>query len=176
MKLLNLFVLALLLCSNISLSQTNEELKSSALRDARVTSAATLAKDFNVVLNHTHPTVVNFMGGQEKALELVEQAFSGMEAQGLVFEKADVIAVSNVVFEQGEHRCYVENFNQFSMNGTRIKSKSFLLGFYDAEKSIWYFIEAAKTKDSALMDELFPEFKTSMLIPDDETTTEQIKN
>lgn len=60
------------------------------------------------------------------------------------------------------------------MPGMRIKSKSYLLGFYDENNKIWYFIEASKIKDKILMDKIFPEFQTSLNIPEDTMETETI--
>jgi len=174
----NKVLLVLLLITNSStfFSQTKEELKFTAERDARFTSAATLAGDFKTVIKHTYPTVVEFMGGTETAVGLIENMFAEMGEQGFSFEKADVQFVSDVVFEQDEYRCYTQSENHMRMNDVRIISKSYLLGIYDAEKEIWYFIEAAKMKDKALMDELFPGFKTALNIPADETKTEEIKD
>ena len=167
----NLLILVVVLSCFTGWSQTKED----ALRDAKIASNATLSMDFKTLLNYTHPNVLNIMGGEEKGLELLKSTFNSMTDQGFVFEKADVISVSDIVFEQDEYRCYVEGFNQMKMPGMRIKSKSYLLGFFDSDKKIWYFIEADKVKNKALMDQIFPGFKTQMDIPEDTMETEEIK-
>ncbi len=167
-------LMLLLLCSNIFFSQTNEELKEWALRDAKITSEATLKMDFETVFKHTYPSILTIMGGKEKAMNLVKATFTSMKEQGFVFEKADILSVSDVVFENNEYRCYIEGYNQMKMNGMRIKSESYLLGIYSNDKKIWYFLEAKKLKDKALLDKVLPNFKTNLKIPDDVMTTEQL--
>lgn len=166
-----LILLVLLLCGHSALSA---QTKTEALRDAKIAATSTLNGDFETLIKYTHPKVIEFMGGEKNALDIIKSSFESMAREGLVFEKADVISVSEVVLEQGEHRCYIEGYNQMKMPGIRIKSKSYLLGFYDAEKKAWSFIEASKVKDSNLMDKIFPKFKTALEIPEDTMETENI--
>jgi len=166
------FLLAFLFFSNCLLfCQTKE----SALRDAKTISEATLKMDFKTVLKHTYPSIVELMGGNEKAVELLVTTFDSMKEQGFVFEKADVINVSEIVKEQDQYRCVIEGFNQMKFNGMRMKSKSFLLGIYNEDKAYWYFLEAKQLKNTALVEQILPNFKTELNIPDDEMTTEEIK-
>ncbi len=130
--------------------------------------------DFETVLKYTHPTIIENSGGKEVLLETITKAFKGLEAQGFVFEKAEVVDVSNIIKENREYHCLVQNSNQMKVTGTRIKSKSYLFGFYDAKKQQWYFLEAEQLKNKALIDKFFTEFKTSINIPEDETITESI--
>lgn len=169
-----MLTMLLIFISSISFAQTKEELKGYALRDAKLTSEATLNMDFETVLKHTYPKIIEVMGGKEKALELIKTAFDGMKAQGMVFEKAEVKQVSSVVFEEKQYRCYIEGYNQIKMGDMRIKSKSFLLGIYDEIDKIWYFLEAEKLKNKELTNMILPNFITSLEIPEDEVTTEQI--
>jgi len=166
----------LLVGNSISFAQDKSELKAQALKDAKATSQATLKFDFNTVLKHTYPGVVTLMGGKEKAITLLESTFNSMSQEGFVFEKADITSVSDVIFEQDQYRCYVESYNQIVMNNLRIKSKAFLLGIYDADLKYWYFIEAKQVKNSALMEQVFPNFKTSLIIPDNEMIQEKIED
>lgn len=171
MNKLPLLLILLLLVCNYSISQD----KTSALRDAKITSIATLKEDFSTVLKHTYPSVLDLMGGKEKGVELLESTFEQMRQGGFVFEKADVIKVSDVVFEQEQYRCYVESFNQMRFSETRIKSKSYLLGIYDDAKKIWYFLEAKQLKNKEMLDQVLPDFKTSLVIPEDQVKQEPIK-
>lgn len=175
-KPLTIYLMLLLISSSISFAQDHSELKEFALRDAKITSKATLNKDFETVLKHTHPGVLKLMGGKEKGLEMIKSIFDGMLSQGFVFEKADVIDTSEIVFEQDEYRCYIEGLNQMAMSGMRIKSKSYLLGVYNPSEKIWYFLEAKQLKNKAMLDMVLPNFETSLVIPDDEMTTEQIQD
>ncbi len=166
-------MLVLLIASSISVfSQTKED----ALKDAKITSKATLAMDFETVLDHTLPKVVDLMGGKEAAVTLLKTTFDSMKTQGFVFEKADILNVSEIVEEQGQKRCVVEGFNQMKMAGQRIKSKSYLLGIYNEADGFWWFIEAKQLKNKAVLDQVIPNFETSLDIPDDDVSVEQIED
>jgi len=162
-------LLIVVICGqSLLFSQTKED----ALRDAKIASTSTLKGDFDTLIKHTHPNVIEVMGGKNKALEAIESTFSSMAEEGLGFEKADVLGVSEIVREQGEYRCYIEGYNQMKMPGMRIKSKSYLLGFYNEDNKIWCFIEASKIKDKTLMNRIFPNFQTKLKIPEDSMETE----
>ncbi len=162
---------SLLLVSVLSFSQTKEDAK----KDAQATATATLEMNFDVVLKHTYPKVVELMGGKDAAKTLLTSTFDAMKEQGFVFEKADIISVSDVIKEQDQHRCVVEGYNQMTMSGQRIKSKSYLLGIYDDTEKFWYFLEAKQLKNSALVEQILPGFETKLDIPDDDVQVEEIK-
>lgn len=167
---MNKLIIALLLTVSVTFGQTKKE----ALRDATITSKATLSEDYKTVFKHTLPKVIELMGGEEAGIKLIKQTFDQMKYEGFVFEKADVIDVSEVVFEQDQYRCVVENFNQMKMSNMRIKSKSYLLGIYNDEAKFWYFIEAKQIKNKALLNMVLPDFETSLVIPEDDTKTETL--
>ena len=169
-KMKKLALIIVLLCANLGFAQTKED----ALTDAKITSEATLKEDYKTVFKYTLPSVIKLMGGEEAGLKILEDTFSQMKTQGFVFEKAEVIAVSDIVFEQDQHRCVVEGFNQMVMSNMRIKSKSYLLGIYNEDAKHWYFIEAKQIKNKALLDMILPNFETSLTIPEDDMTSEPI--
>ncbi len=163
------------LCSGISIAQNKEILKELALRNAKTTSEATISEDYKTVLKHTHPYLINLMGGNENASEIIKASFKELRSKGIVYEKAEILSVSDVVFEQDEYRCLVKGYNQMKLPNLRVKATSYLMGFYNAKDSIWYFIEADKMNNKELADTLFPGFKTKLEIPKDVVETEEIK-
>ncbi|GAA3591583.1 hypothetical protein Q4Q39_05110 [Flavivirga amylovorans] len=173
-KAFSTIVMLLLFCGSITFAQSTEELKALALRDAKTASQATLKMDFDKLLDYTYPSILELMGGKEKAIELLKSTFNTMKESGFVFEKAEILGVSDVVFEDDQYRCYIEGFNQMVMSGKRMKSKSYLFGIYNSEAKFWYFMEAKQLKNEAMMNLVFPNFKTSLKIPEDEMTTEDI--
>ena len=170
------FFLLIFFSCNIVFSQSLDELKALALKDAKTTAKATLEMDFETVLKYTHPDIIKNSGGKDVLMQNIKATFDELNEQGFVFEKAEVLEVSNLIKEDGEYHCLVKNNNQMKLPGTRIKSISYLFGFYDDLKKQWYFLEARQLKNKALVDQFLPGFKTSINLPDDETTTESIKN
>ena len=174
MKKIAFIFICLFIGYNVSFSQSIEALEKTAIRDAQNAAKATLKMDFETVLEYTHPAIIENSGGKEILLKTIAEAFKALEAQDFVFEKAEVVRVFNIVKENGEFHCLVENSNQMKVTGTRIKSKSYLFGFYDDNKEQWYFLEAERLKNEALIAQFFPNFKTAIEIPEDETITENI--
>ncbi len=147
--------------------QDQESLKKQALIDAKLTAKATLENDLKTVLKYTHPNVIEASGGIDVLLPLLEDTFKKMKEEGFIFKKADIDFVSDIVREQDEYRCYVRNHNEMVVNGTTIKATSYLLGFYLEDKKHWVFVEADKMTSKQHKDLFFPDFKTSMNIPED---------
>ena len=107
----------------------------------------------------------------QKVLETIKDCI----ANGFKYEVAQTKSVSDVVKEQGEYRCYVENYNVMKMNNKRITSTSYMLGFYNEEKQKWTFVEAKEMKASGTIIAYFPDFKTSLNIPENTMKTSDIK-
>ncbi len=171
-NLKTLLLIGLITVSFNGYSQTKED----ALNDAKITSKATLNMDFKTVLKYTPPKIVNIMGGEDAALNLMNTTFDNMKTQGFEFEQADVLSVSEILQEQGEYRCYIEGYNQMKMGDQRIKSKSYLFGIYNEKGQHWWFMEAKQLKNKAMLEQLFPGFETELNIPEDEVTTETIND
>ncbi|MFP4844557.1 hypothetical protein [Winogradskyella sp. PE311] len=169
-KIKTIIFLLLIALNFNAFSQTKED----ALSDAKIASKATLEMDFELLLKYTLPKVIDLMGGKDAALTLLKSTFDGMKTQGFVFEKAEILGVSEIVKEQGQYRCIIEGKNQMKMTGQRIKSKSYLLGIYNDVESHWWFIEAKQLKNKAMTAQVLPEFETVLEIPDDQVEVEEI--
>lgn len=168
-------LIVLFITYSFSFSQ-NEELKVSATRDAKIAADATLNENYDLLLKHTFIEVIEIMGGAENAKKTITAAMNSMKQQGFVFEKAEVISVSDIVTEEGQYRCYIENNNVMKMGDSlRIRSKSFLLGVYSEKEKIWRFIEAEKLNNIAMVAKILPNFRTSLQIPKDEMKMEKIE-
>ena len=168
MNKLSIIIFSFFFCFS-AVSQTKEE----ALRDAKLTSKATLNFDFKTVIKHTYPPVLKLMGGKENAISVIKNTFDTMKKQGFKFEKSEVISVSNIVKEQNQYRCFVKNKNQMVMAGQRIKSESYLLGVFNHKDKFWYFIEA-KQLTNPQITKVLPNFKTDLVIPQGKMSSEKI--
>ena len=113
------------------------------------------------------------MGGKEKALTIITSSMENMEKSGFKFEKADVIAASEVVKEQNQYRCYIKNKYVMTYNNQRITSEAYLLGIYNKTDKVWNFIEAKQLANPAISSVL-PDFKTELIIPQGKVVTEKI--
>lgn len=162
-------------CATLMYAQDIKELKSTALRDALAATEATLKEDFKTLLTYTHPNILKAAGGAEVMEKYLKTTFTQMKADGFSYEKVETKSVSDVVKEQGEYRCYVENYNQMRMKDKRIISTSYMLGFYNETTKKWTFVEAKEMKDTGSIIAYFPDFKTSLDIPENTMKIEDIK-
>lgn len=162
-------------CATQVFSQDMKAMKASAIRDAQAACEATLKEDFKTLLTYTHPNILEAAGGAEVMESYLKSMFDQMKASGFSYEKAETKAVSDIVKEQGEYRCYVENYNQMKMKDKRITSTSYMLGFYNETTKKWVFVEAKEMKDTRAVITYFPDFKTSLKVPEDTMKMEDIK-
>lgn len=156
-------------------AQNMKALKASAIRDAKAACEATIKYDFKTLLTYTHPNIVEASGGAEVMEGFLKTTFDKMKADGFEYEKIVSKSVSDIVKEQGEYRCYVENYYVMKINKKRIISTSYMLGFYNEKARKWTFIEAKEIKSNGIIRSFFPDFKTSMKIPENSMTMEDIK-
>jgi hypothetical protein len=167
--------LLFIFCATQLYSQDLKALKASAERDAKAATAATLKEDFKTLLTYTHPNILDAAGGAEVMEEYLKTTFTQMKSNGFAYEKVETKSVSDVVKEQGEYRCYVENYNQMRMKDKRIISTSYMLGFYNETNKKWTFVEAKEMKATGTIISYFPDFKTSLNIPENTMKMEDIK-
>ncbi|WP_179353326.1 hypothetical protein [Winogradskyella vidalii] len=163
--------LLVLLTTSINLFSQN---KADALRDAKIASEAAFNMNFETVLKHALPAVIEEMGGKDAALKVMKSSFEGMKSQGFEFEKTEIKQVSEVVKEQGQYRCIVENFNQMKMSGKRVLSTTYLLGIYNDTDDYWWFMEANKLKNKTQSDIILPNFETQLKIPENDGKVEVV--
>lgn len=168
-----IFLLFLLVSTTLA-AQTEEELKAMAIKDAKATSQATLDMDYKGIIKYTHPNIINAMGGSEKMEEILKQSFSGMlEEAGISIDKSDIGELLAIKKEEGEYRCLIENSIVMTLRvqKKRISKKSTLFGFYNETNKQWTFVEANKLGKGG-SEQFFPNFKTSIEIPEDQQTIE----
>lgn len=148
-------------------AQTEQELKDLALAQAKITSDATVAGDYSVVLSYTFPQVLDMMGGKDAALETVTTAMDGMKQQGFSITKSEVKELVGFAQEDEQYRCVIKNYIVLNHTDYVINSTSYIFGVYDADAAQWFFIEGSQLKNAALAQEVIPGFKTALNIPDD---------
>ena len=83
-----------------------------------------------------------------------------------------MLEVKEFAKEQGEYRCLVATQMKMSMPGSKLSNKSHLFGFYNDETKHWTFVEGNQMK-GPLKAQIFPDFETKIMIPDDVMTPEQ---
>ncbi|MBW1297560.1 hypothetical protein [Aquimarina litoralis] len=161
------YLLIFLLISGSVFSQNISKLKKQALRDAKIVSEASVQKDVNTLLEHTHPKISKKVGDDQLRKEL-EDTFRTMSAQKIKIISSEVDEVVDIRKEKKEYRCLVKNTILMDYNGRNVKFKSSLFGFYNKKKEKWYFVDANKLLDDEDTKKVFRNFNTDIEIPQDE--------
>ena len=130
--------------------------------------------DFDTLTNYFYPGVLKLMGGKEKAIELLNSRFDSLKENGFVFEKSDVLECQMLFLRRINIAVILKDSIKRLRMARRTKSKSYVLGIYNDETKSWYFIEAKQLKNKLMMNLVLPNFKTSLEIPDDAMTTEDL--
>ena len=167
-------LILLMVISSFSFAQTQEELKETVLRDVKIFNKAKLKLDYETVVKHTHPNVIETNGGKAKTLASLKETYAKFKKNRTwAYEKASAKNVSDIVFENGEYRCFIENYDQIKRDDTRTKSTNYLLATYNANAKIWCFVKARELKGEK-GTVIFPEYKTSLDIPKDVVTKKRL--
>jgi len=170
MKLRSLCFAVLLVVAYYGHTQTKKE----ALRDAKITANAFVRSNIDDLLKHTLPSVIALMGGKEAAKNSMARTMSSMEKQGFKVLKSEITTVSDIVIEQNQHRCVVENEIEMLTDTQRLFSKSYLLGIYNKTDGFWWFIEAKELQTPSIANQILPAFKTDLIIPKNEVCFEAV--
>jgi hypothetical protein len=142
--------------------------KEGAMQDAKLAAQGSMSADYESIIKYSLPEIIELMGGKEAAKTSISAMYKSMNEQGLVFEKAEILEVSDIVQEQGQSRCTVKSYNEMTMTGQRLKSTSYLLGIYNEDDEHWTFIEAKQLQTPQLVNQILPDFETSLdLLKDD---------
>ncbi|WP_130285182.1 hypothetical protein [Aquimarina brevivitae] len=147
------------------------KLKKSAKNDAEVFTQATIQRDYNLILKHSHPKIVNAFG-KDEMISSMEDTYRTMSAQKISILESEIEEVSDIQEENNEYRSLIKTTTLMDYNGRKVTLKSSLFGFYDQENEIWYFIESNKLLNDTDTQSLFPNFKTAISIPADEQIAE----
>ncbi len=165
------YLIAFLLVTGSLFSQNVDQLKETALRDAKATSQASIDRNLSTILKHTHPKISKAYG-EKKLMDTMDEIFRTMDAQKIKILSSKIDEVTDIKKERKEYRCLVKNTILMDFNGRPITLKSSLFGFYNKKKSKWYFVESNKLLDDPDTQKLFPNFKTDIEIPLDEHIAE----
>ena len=76
-------------CATHMYSQDIKTLKSTALRDAKAATEATLKEDFKTLLTYTHPNSLDAAGDAAVMDEYLKTTFAEMKANGFSYDRVD---------------------------------------------------------------------------------------
>lgn len=131
-------------------------------KQANEMAAATVKGDYATLIKYTHPNVVKMMGGEQKAVALIQQGTSKMKEKGVKFKKASIGKATQTIVSKANIQCIVPQTLDMEMMQMPMHITSYLLAIsYDQGKK-WYFSE---TKESEKLRKIIPEMDKKLVIP-----------
>lgn len=155
--------LTTLALATLLITQADDRIKTAHEQADRWVKAVIDAK-YETVVDLTHPTFVEVLGGREKMIETMEKGLARMKSMGITMKdsKADE---PEKVYEAGEALyCLVPTTNKIEIPQGTLTSKSFLLGHSKDKGVNWTFIDGAPGAEK--IRELFPDIPADLKLPE----------
>lgn len=162
--LMRLFVLCLTFFSAISPAPAICEVLPGSKHDIDTVQAdvrdlikAVYSGDVSTILDHTHPLVIEQLGGPEKTADNLKASYQKIKENA---PKVDQLNFpQDPVFLKGDQHEFAVIPVELTVNvkGDRITSNTYQLGVREANKEKWRYIEGTRITKSNLY-EMFPDF------------------
>ncbi len=134
-------------------------------KDIEKIADALKSNQLALIIEMTHPPILEAMGGKEKALAAVREFLDSSAASGFKVQRFDVIPP--LTFLEGDEYHYV--IVPFSLmtefQGLKIRSHGYQLGVRKKTSDEWKYVDGQKLND-AMFDMYFPDFPDRSKLPE----------
>jgi hypothetical protein len=132
---------------------------------------ATAAGNYDVVLELTHPRVVEELGGKEKAGQAIKKALEGIKARGVQFEVKEINEPT--VVKRGASYFAVAPYTMvMTGSGKKATSKTALVGVSIDEGKTWKFLNVDAGGEDKIRQTL-PDLPRELRVPRQEQKIEE---
>jgi hypothetical protein len=132
---------------------------------AQDTMDATVKGDFAKVIDQTIDSIVQKMGGRDKAIQISKDTVKAMKAQGFTITKLGVGQPGEFVMEGTNTFTVIPTTVELQSTDAKIKSKGYLLGLSTDGGKSWKFADGAGLKDEAIRREVLPRLPAKLKFP-----------
>ena len=132
--------------------------------DVRAMIEALYRGDAAAVLQLTHPTVIQSMGGSDAARSATEEALQQISLVGVKLESLSFPRKPEFMQGSGREFAIVPTLIVLAASGQRVESSNFQLGVKDSVSSDWKYVEGSRI-DQQSVQSLFPGFPISYEFP-----------
>ena len=136
---------------------------------AQEMGVATLKGDYAKLIDQTYPTLVEQLGGREKAIETVTTLMKQMKDQGFILQSYDIGEPGMFLSEGGNTFVVLPARLEMTIPGGKMISKSFLLGISADKGKTWKFADGAGIiKQKEQREKLLPKLPADLKFPEQE--------
>ncbi len=130
----------------------------------RIVNAA-FEGDIDVMLDYTHPAIINAMGGRVAARQTLSRVIE--QVQTLNMSLVSFSFPGDPIFILGEEFRYVvvPTMSRIAINEGQLESVNFQFGIQDQRNGAWVYFEGSQLSDQILAS-LFADFPTDFEFPE----------
>ena len=125
---------------------------------------ALLAKNYAKVVYRTYPKVVDFLGGRDAMISLLETQMPALEAEGITFKQATLAAPETPVVAGDTQYVVVPQTVVLNIKGDEWEQCSYLLGISKDGGKTWTFVDGAGI-NQAMREAILPDLPVAMQLP-----------
>ena len=154
-----------LVCLVVGCSKVSPEdaaIQKSAKAKAEVVQSALVKGDLETVADHTHPKIIEELGGREKMLAVLKRGLDDMKAQGIDLRGVKVLDPSRPV-KAGKNTYIHVPMELMNAPGQRLRDRGGLVGVTSDGGKTWVFADTAPGR--AAIKKLIPDLPDSLDIP-----------
>lgn len=165
-------LIAALTFSAVTVAANDDKVAEVVKAEVKKMVDATVAGKYEIVMDLTHPKILDEMGGKEKAEKTVRAAMEKIKAQGIRFEGKQ-IDKPTVVNSKGSYYSVTSYTMIVSGSGKKVTVKSALVGVSTDEGKTWKFINQ-DVGGEAKIRQILPNMPRDLIIPKQEQKVETV--
>lgn len=160
MRIVTLFIL----CLATSVFGATNDLRQVIKAEAGRCALGLLARNYEVVIEYTHPKVVALVGGKERMIETLRRGTDEMSAQGTTFEKATIGEPEEPRTSGGIMYALVPETITLKVPGGKSTAESVLVAVSNDGGKKWVFVDG-ESMTPENMKLVLPELVGKISIP-----------
>jgi pseudouridine-5'-phosphate glycosidase len=124
---------------------------------------ATIKRDYETVIEYTHPSIIKLLGGKAKAIEFTSQQMEKVNEAGGI-EKCSIREISKIIKVGNELQCVISQEMIMKIEGKRYRSLGGTIGVSEDKGKNWTFLNISQN-DLASIRRFIPKFSNKLKLP-----------
>ncbi|MGD9126473.1 MAG: hypothetical protein PVH19_03760 [Planctomycetia bacterium] len=133
--------------------------------DVRKMSQAVYDADIPTILDYTHPTIIEKMGGRSQVESALKGMLSQVQSIGMKLESMTFPAAPDFLETEERRFVIVPTKSIVSANGQQLESLNYQFGIQEKGTTAWKYIEGSRINQQNVRS-LFPDFPPNYQFPE----------
>lgn len=154
-----------LACSAVAGTLTPVEADSLRAQVAAITTAFERG-DVEGLINLTHPSLKDFVGGPEAFAQVTRQSVEQLRQSGVTFVSSEVGTPTSTYSAGDEEVCFVPRISVMEIEGKKARSTTFMIAIRNIGHKEWSYLDGAGLrKHPELLYRLLPKLERGISLP-----------